>query len=325
MSRALKVGFAGTPEFARTALLALIESHHTVPLVLTQPDRPSGRGLKLNASAVKEAALKAGIRVLQPHSLKLDGRYPDEAKAAHEALEAAGLDVLVVAAYGLILPQSILDVPRLGCLNIHASLLPRWRGAAPIQRAIEAGDAETGVDIMQMDAGLDTGDVLLEVRCSIEDTDTAGSLTARLATLGAGALIEALDACANGMLAPRPQDDKGALYANKVSKAEAMLNWAESAALLERRIRAFNPAPGASTHRGEQLIKVWRASVRAAQRTAQRPAAPGEIVFVDQAGVGVACGDGVLVLEQLQRAGAKRMSADEFQKSDGFAVGEVLT
>jgi len=320
VSRVLKVGFAGTPEFARPALLALLGSRHQVALVLTQPDRPSGRGLKLTASPVKDAALRAGLAVLQPTSLKLDGRAPAEAAHAHAALKEACLDVLVVAAYGLILPQSVLELPALGCLNIHASLLPRWRGAAPVQRAIEAGDVETGVDIMQMDAGLDTGAVLLEVRCNIRSQDTAKTLTDRLAKEGAGALLTALEQCANGTALPRAQSEEGVTYAKKISKAEAALNWTEPALQLERRIRAFDPTPGASAMHGAQLFKIWGASVQ----DAREPAPPGRIMFIEERGIGVACGEDVLVLEILQRAGGRRVAAADFQRTGAMQVGEVL-
>ncbi|MBN8491412.1 MAG: methionyl-tRNA formyltransferase, partial [Burkholderiales bacterium] len=256
----MRIGFAGTPDFAARALQALAEAGATLPLVLTQPDRPAGRGMKLQASAVKLLALQHGLTVHQPRSLRLDGKYPDDATAARDVLQAARLDVLVVAAYGLILPAWVLAVPRLGCVNIHGSLLPRWRGAAPIQRAIEAGDAQTGITLMQMDAGLDTGDILRMAVLPIGADDSSATLTPRLADLGAQMLWPALQDLARGALPRRPQPAEGVTYAHKIDKAEAAIDWRQPAAQIERRVRAFDPFPGASfTWRGE-VLKLWRAA-----------------------------------------------------------------
>ncbi|MCH8178747.1 MAG: methionyl-tRNA formyltransferase [Proteobacteria bacterium] len=309
----MRVAFAGTPEFAAVALDAILAAGHTVPLVLTQPDRPAGRGMKLQASPVKQLALQHGIAVAQPHSLKLDGKYPDEAAAAREALLAAAPDVMVVAAYGLILPQWTLDLPRLGCLNIHGSLLPRWRGAAPIHRAIEAGDTETGITIMQMDAGLDTGDMLLIAREAIGPDDTTAVLHDRLAALGGRCIVEALAQAAAGTLQATPQPAEGVNYAHKIEKAEAAIDWQLPAAVTERRVRAFDPFPGASftlrTGKGEEAVKLWRASVVPAS------GAPGEVLHAEGDTLVVACGEQALALHQLQRPGGKRVSAREFMQS----------
>ncbi len=313
----MKVAFAGTPELARVALDALQRAGHAIPLVLTQPDRPAGRGLKLQASPVKRFALEHHIPVIQPRSLRLDGRYPDDAQAARAALEAAAPDVLVVAAYGLILPQWALDLPPLGCLNIHASLLPRWRGAAPIQRAIEAGDAESGVTIMQMDAGLDTGDMLLIGRLPIGPHDSSATLHDALAALGGRLIVEALELAAHGRLKPRPQPAEGVSYAHKIDKREALIDWSQPAALIERRIRAFDPFPGASTLLGSDAIKLWRAKLEPG-----RPAAPGTVLAVDARGVLIACGDGALRATELQRPGGKRLPAREFLRGLPLQAGQ---
>ncbi|AZY47875.1 methionyl-tRNA formyltransferase [Bordetella avium] len=304
----MRLVFAGTPEFARLALEALLAAGHEIPLVLTQPDRPAGRGLKLTPSPVKEAALAAGIEVAQPRSLRLDGRYPDEALAAQARLVAVAPEVMVVAAYGLILPRWTLALPARGCLNIHASLLPRWRGAAPIQRAIEAGDARTGVTIMQMDDGLDTGDMLLERTVPIGAETTAAVLHDELARVGAEAIVAALaDLPA---LAPRKQPEQGVTYAAKLDKAEAALKLDESAELLARRIRAFNPVPGASLRLPglNEPVKVWQAEAL----PESSPAAPGTVLRASAQGVDIATGQGVLRLLELQKAGGKRQSAEVF-------------
>lgn len=307
----LRVAFAGTPEFAAVALDAILAAGHTVPLVLTQPDRPAGRGMKLQASPVKQLAQQHGLSVAQPHSLRLDGKYPDEAAAARDALLAAQPDVMVVAAYGLILPQWTLDLPRLGCLNIHGSLLPRWRGAAPIHRAIEAGDAETGITIMQMDAGLDTGDMLLIGAEPIHPDDTTAVLHDRLAALGGRLVVDALARA--GQLERTPQPAEGVNYAHKIEKAEAAIDWSQPAAVIERRVRAFDPFPGCTftlpTDKGPEVVKLWRASVVPAS------GAPGEVLHAQGETLVVACGEQALALHTLQRPGGKRVAAREFLQS----------
>ena len=322
----MKLVFAGTPEFARAALQRLLDAGFEVPLVLTQPDRPAGRGMKLQASPVKQLALERGLALAQPRSLKLDGRYPLDAAAARDAIVAARADVMVVAAYGLILPQWVLDQmtqdgAALGCLNIHASLLPRWRGAAPIHRAVEAGDAQTGVTIMQMDAGLDTGDMLLRETVPIREDDTTGSLHDRLATLGARLIVEALETAACGGLRAESQPAEGVTYAHKIDKAQAALRWSEPAAVLARRVRAFNPFPGAATALAGDAVKVWTARAEAGDG---RVATPGTLVSAGADGLRVQTGDGVLVMTELQRAGGKRLGAADFVR--GFAVqpGQVF-
>ncbi|MFC5496744.1 methionyl-tRNA formyltransferase [Caenimonas terrae] len=318
----MRLIFAGTPEFARAALEALHGSGAEIPLVLTQPDRPAGRGMKLQASAVKQFAQLHGIAVAQPRSLRLDGKFPEEAAAARSAIEAARADAMVVAAYGLILPQWVLDQPRLGCLNIHASLLPRWRGAAPIHRAIEAGDAETGVTIMQMDAGLDTGAMLQVQRLPIGPADTTGTLHDKLAALGARMIVAALEQAASGALQPVAQPAEGVTYAHKIEKAEAALDWSQPAAVLERKIRAFDPFPGATATIGGEALKLWAAHVDA---DADAPAAaPGTVLAVSDRGVAVACGVGVLCLTQLQRAGGKRLPVAQFLRGFALAPGMVV-
>jgi methionyl-tRNA formyltransferase len=311
ISPPLRVGFAGTPEFSAQALQAILAAGFKVPLVLTQPDRPSGRGLKLTPSAVKQCALKHEIAVVQPRSLRLDGKYPDEARSAQAALDAATLDVLVVAAYGLILPSWVLTTPRYGCLNIHASLLPRWRGAAPIQRAIEAGDTQTGVTIMQMDEGLDTGAMLLVESLAITDTETAATLHDKLAEQGARLIVAALHALPEGTLAAQAQPAEGAIYASKLDKAEAALDFTQSAVQLARRIRAFNPAPGATLKLPEieEPVKVWNA---VALTATGKQAAPGTVIGASPEGLDIATAQGVLRLTELQRAGGKRQAAAAF-------------
>ena len=316
----MKLIFAGTPEFASVALARLLSAGFQVPLVLTQPDRPAGRGMKLQASPVKQLALQHRITVAQPRSLRLDGKYPDDAAAAREAIEAAQADAMVVAAYGLILPQWVLDVPRSGCLNIHASLLPRWRGAAPIHRAIEAGDLETGVTIMQMDAGLDTGDMLLMERLPIRADDTTGSLHDRLAVLGGRLIVEALEIAACGGLTAKKQPTEGVTYAHKIDKAEAAIDWTQPARTLVRRVRAFNPFPGAATALAGEAIKVWEARVDDAATAGQ----PGAVLAADVDGIRVATGEGALVLTELQRAGGKRLAAADFLRGFPLAAGQVL-
>ena len=317
----MKIIFAGTPEFARVALERLLAAGFEIPLVLSQPDRPAGRGMKLQASPVKQCALAHGLAVAQPRSLRLDGKYPEDAAAARQAIEAANADAMVVAAYGLILPQWVLDAPRLGCFNIHASLLPRWRGAAPIHRAIEAGDPHTGVTIMEMDAGLDTGDMLLVERLPIAADDTTGSLHDRLAVLGGRLMVEALELAACGGLRPVPQPADGVTYAHKIEKAEAAINWALPAATIERRVRAFNPFPGAGTALAGEAIKVWRAHAEPDNPVA---ANAGQVLSADPHGIRIATGDGVLVLDELQRAGGKRLPAADFLRGFALTPGQVL-
>lgn len=314
----MKVIFAGTPEFARVALERLLAAGFEVPLVLTQPDRPAGRGMKLQTSPVKQCALEHGIAVAQPMSLRLDGKYPEEAAAAKAAIDAAQAEVMVVAAYGLILPQWVLDTPRLGCLNIHASLLPRWRGAAPIHRAIEAGDAETGVTIMQMDAGLDTGDMCVIERLPIAPNDTTASLHDKLAALGGRLIVEALEMAACGGLNRTPQPVDGVTYAHKIDKAESLIDWTESAEVIARRLRAFNPFPGGATSLGSEAIKVWEAQAEPGVGT------PGIVLAADAGGVRVACGNGVLNMTLLQRAGGKRLAAGDFLRGFEVPAGAAL-
>ncbi len=313
----MRVIFAGTPEFARVALAQLHAAGFDIPLILTQPDRPAGRGMKLHASAVKQFALDHGIPVAQPRSLRLDGKYPDAAAAAREAIHAARADAMVVAAYGLILPQWVLDAPRLGCFNIHASLLPRWRGAAPIHRAIEAGDTETGITLMQMDAGLDTGAMLLMEKTAIAPADTTGSLHDRLAALGGRLVVEALELAACGGLRPVAQPDEGVTYAHKIEKHEAAVDWRQGAAMIARRIRAFNPFPGAASLLGSDSVKFWQATVLAG-RASPADAVPGQVLAVGAEGVDIATGDGVLRAGRLQKPGGKPLEAAEFLR--GFAL-----
>ncbi len=319
----MRVIFAGTPEFARVALARLLAAGFTVPLVLTQPDRPAGRGMKLQASPVKQCALDHGIAVAQPRSLRLDGKYPEDAAAARDALLAAQADVMVVAAYGLILPQWVLDMPAKGCLNIHASLLPRWRGAAPIHRAIEAGDAETGVTIMQMDAGLDTGDMLLVEKTPIAPTDTTAVLHDCLADLGGRMIVEALELAACGGLQPVPQPAEGVTYAHKIEKAESEIDWSLPAHVIGQRIRAFDPFPGASTALQGEAIKVWGYEIDSCSRLSNERC--GQILASGPEGVTVACGEGgALRLTTLQRAGGKRLPVADFLRGFPLTVGQVL-
>ncbi len=325
----LRVIFAGTPEFARLALAAIHAAGHTVPLVLTQPDRPAGRGLHLQPSAVKQFAQSHGMPVCQPRSLRLDGKFPDDARAANTALLAAQADVMVVAAYGLILPQWVLDFPKHGCLNIHASLLPRWRGAAPIHRAIEAGDTHTGITIMQMDAGLDTGAMLRVDSLAIAPDDTTASLHDRLAVLGDQAIVQALADVQLGQLHATAQPAEGVTYAAKIDKSESAIDWTQSAAVIARRIRALNPAPGASSQLNGETVKIWRADVQAnglAQADAQlfdgvQRIAPGQVIAVSVEGIQVATGSGVLTLSELQRAGGKRLAVADFLRGHAVHAG----
>lgn len=306
----MRIVFAGTPDFARIALEALLAQGFDVPLVMTQPDRPAGRGMKLSPSPVKQAAVNANIPVLQPHSLRLDGKYPEEAAQARQTLLDLQPDLMVVAAYGLILPKWTLELPRYGCFNIHASLLPRWRGAAPIQRAIQAGDAATGITIMQMDEGLDTGDMLVRSELAIRDDHSAATLHDDLAQLGAQASLEALQQVRDGTLQATPQPEEGVTYAEKLSKAESVLDLSQPAKELERRIRAFDPVPGSTLSLPglEQPVKVWRAQAVEQKHSAE----PGQVLNVSAQGIDVACGEGVLRLLELQKAGSKRQPVAVF-------------
>ena len=309
MSHTLRVVFAGTPEFAAAALAAIHDAGFPVPLVLTQPDRPAGRGMKLAASPVKQLALERGLRVAQPPSLRRAGKYPAEAAETIDLLRMTPHDVMVVAAYGLLLPQEVLDIPPHGCINIHASLLPRWRGAAPIHRAIEAGDSHTGITLMQMDAGLDTGPMLKTVKVAIEPTDTTATLHDKLAAAGARLVVEGLaELERNGTLPATPQPSDGATYAEKIAKHEAALDWRLPADVLARKVRAFDPYPaGLATLDGTPL-KVWAAE----PVPYDGDAAPGTIIGVDAAGVTIACGERALRATQLQKPGGKRLAAREF-------------
>ena len=307
----MKVIFAGTPDFAAQALRAIAAAGFEILLVLTQPDRPKGRGMQLQASPVKQAALELGLAIAQPASLR-----HEEAQAL---LRAQNADVMVVAAYGLILPQAVLDTPAHGCLNIHASLLPRWRGAAPIQRAIEAGDTETGVCIMQMDAGLDTGAVVSTHRYAIKNTDTATDVHDALADLGAHAIVADLQQLQQtGGLNATPQPPAGITYAQKLSKEEAKIDWNESALVIERKIRAFNPVPGAWVEYQNQPLKIWRAEAVAQSGRA------GEVLAISSDGLIVACGEGALNITELQPAGSKRMPVAAFAAGRHIEKGTPL-
>ena len=314
----MRLVFAGTPEFARTALTALHHAGHEITLVLTQPDRPAGRGMKLQASAVKQYAIEHGMPVCQPHSLRLDGKYPDEALLAQQTIADARADLMVVVAYGLLLPDWTLHSVPQGCLNIHASLLPRWRGAAPIQRAIEAGDSETGVCIMQMDAGLDTSAVLMRDSLPISDSDTSASLHDKLAALGSRLIVATLSALPQ--LGAQVQSTEGVTYAAKILKGEALIDWHLPALHLSQRIRAFDPFPGAHTLCESQVLKIWSASAF----DSDTQATPGSVVQLHADAFDVATGDGVLRVHQVQRPGGKRISAAEFLHSQALAVGMLL-
>lgn len=304
----MKLIFAGTPDFAACALSALLASRHALALVLTQPDRPAGRGLKPHPSPVKRVALDQGIPIAQAASLKEAG--------AQDVLRAVGADLMVVAAYGLILPPSVLVMPRLGAINIHASLLPRWRGAAPIQRALLAGDRETGVCIMQMEAGLDSGPVLLSESIPIRDQDNAQTLHDRLANLGAGLLMKALDDLEHGAAVPRPQPAKGATYAAKVERAEARIDWTRPALEIWRKVRAFNPHPGAASRLRDEELKIWQGA------PAPHSGIAGTVLEAQAQGIVVACGEGSLRIEELQRAGGRRLAPAEFLRGYRLVPGE---
>jgi methionyl-tRNA formyltransferase len=322
--KGLRVIFAGTPEFARLALQRLHGAGAEIVLVLSQPDRPAGRGMKLQASAVKQFAVAHGLPVAQPQGLRLDGKYAPDAAAARLAIAAADADVMVVAAYGLILPQWVLDLmqaphadgrARLGCLNIHGSLLPRWRGAAPIHRAIEAGNSQTGVTIMQMDVGLDTGDMLLRQALPITARDTTTTLHDKVAALGADMVVQALELARAGHLPRTPQPPEGLSYAHKIEKHEAAIDWELDAPVLDRRIRAFNPFPGATLVLQGETIKVWQAAL---DTGTEAQAAPGTVLAAGPDGILVAARGGALRLLELQRPGGKRLAVADFLH--GFAV-----
>ncbi len=306
----MKIIFAGTPHFAASALAALLKEHQIVA-VLTQPDRPSGRGMQMTASPVKQLALQHGLTVLQPESLKTE--------QAGKAIAELGADVMVVAAYGLILPVAVLELPRYGCLNIHASLLPRWRGAAPIQRAILAGDKETGITIMQMDVGLDTGDMLLRQACPIEAVDNAQTLHDKLALLGAASILEALRLLQENRLTPVVQDNNAACYASKLLKNEAMIDWRQDAEQIARAVRAYNPFPVCQSKLNDVVLKVWQAEVCPDQH-----GKPGEVLSVDRRGITVACGKGALQLLVLQRPGGKAQPAAQFMQAMPVNAGEFF-
>lgn len=328
----MRIIFAGTPEFAAVALRALLAAGHQIPLVLTQPDRPAGRGMKLQASPVKQLAQQHGLALAQPHSLKLDGKYPQEAVAAQAQILAAAADVMVVAAYGLILPQWALDAPRLGCMNIHASLLPRWRGAAPIHRAIEAGDAQTGITIMQMDAGLDTGAMLSVASLPIAADDSTATLHDKLAALGGDLMLQTLAQAEQGALQATPQPQTGVSYAEKISKTEAQINWHQDAASLARKSRAFDPFPACSAQlkrpqsteqRPLEALKIWRLEAIADAS----PATPGLVLALDATGITIACGakgQGRVLATQLQKAGGKRLPAPQFLAGFALQIGDIF-
>lgn len=303
----MKIIFAGTPQFAAHALEALRHEHQIVA-VLTQPDRPSGRGMQLTASPVKQCALAYDISVLQPTTLKTE--------TAQNEIATLNADVMVVAAYGLILPKAVLELPRYGCFNIHASLLPRWRGAAPIQRAIQAGDVETGITIMQMDEGLDTGDMLLREICPISANDNAATLHDKLAELGAKSILQALRLLQAQQLQPVKQNDAETCYATKLLKSEAQINWQQDAQTIERTIRAFNPFPVCQSHIKGLAIKIWQASV------CNRQGIPGTVLEVSKQGIVVACGQDALCLEVLQRPNSKAQPVMQFLQAMPIAVGD---
>lgn len=309
----LRIIFAGTPVFAAVALEALIKAQHDIALVMTQPDRPAGRGMKTVASAVKQVAQHHGLPLLQPETLK-----NAELQAQLQELKA---DVMIVAAYGLLLPEAVLNIPLYGCLNIHASLLPRWRGAAPIQRAIMAGDPETGITIMQMDAGLDTGAILLRHALAIAPDDTMQSLHDKLSVLGAQSVVEALTRLQHQELVATRQDEAQASYAAKIKKNEAEINWQQSAEQLERLVRAFDPNIGAYTFFHQKMVKIWRAEVVMSGISGN----PGEIVAVDREGITVACGSGGLRIKMMQKAGGRKLPMNDFLAGNPVQPGECFS
>lgn len=314
LNKPLRIIFAGTPDFAARHLAALLDSHHEIIGVYTQPDRPAGRGKKLTASPVKELALKHAIPVFQPENFKSDD--------AKQELADQNADLMVVVAYGLLLPQAVLDTPKLGCINVHGSILPRWRGAAPIQRSIWAGDAETGVTIMQMDIGLDTGDMLNITTLPIEATDTSASMYNKLAELGPIALVNCLSDIANGNALAEKQNDEKANYAKKLSKEEAKIDWTMDAETIERCVRAFNPWPMSHFSVDDKAIKVWQSRVE----TYEGDATPGTIIQADKTGIYVATSSNAIVFEQLQVPGKKAMGVQDILNSrkEWFEVGNTL-
>lgn len=305
----MKVIFAGTPPFSAPALEALANAGHEIGLVLTKPDRPAGRGMRNIPSAVKLLAEKYGFAVQQPESLKRPG--------VEGMLAVVRADIMVVVAYGLILPPSVLNLPKFGCLNIHASLLPRWRGAAPIERAILAGDRETGISIMQMDQGLDTGDVLLRQRIPISEQDTTETVRERLSKLGAACILEVLTSIQQGTARAFPQHDEEATYAAKIDKSEAEIEWRSDAEQISRQVRAFNPYPGAYSRVRDISMKIWQASIKTNAK-----GEPGEILATGPGGIVVASGDGGVVLEIVQKSGARRLTADQFLLGHPLQPGE---
>lgn len=321
----MRLIFAGTPEFARTALSALHHAGHQIVAVLTQPDRASGRGLALSVSPVKEEAIRLGLPVMQPASLKADRPEVDQARRDLEALKP---ELMVVAAYGLLLPRAVLDIPRWGCLNIHASLLPRWRGAAPIQAAIAAGDKKTGIALMQMEEGLDTGPVWASLETEIAEADNFQTLHDRLAEMGANAVVALLrefppSPCAGETARPRPQPEAGAVYAHKISKTQTWLDWRQSAVMLAAKIRALDPAPGALTRLDGETIKIFKAQAQPLrQPEALKTLVPGQIIEVDKQAIRVVCGEGILSLTALQRPGARRLEVREFLNGKRVVAGQ---
>ena len=322
----MRIIFAGTPDFAKAALQRLHAAGHEIVLVLSQPDRPAGRGMKVQASGVKQFALEHHLPVCQPRSLRLDGKFSEDAALARQAILDAQADVMVVAAYGLILPQWVLDEAgkSYGCLNIHGSLLPRWRGAAPIHRAIEAGDTETGITIMQMDVGLDTGEMLMMHPTPIVATDTTAALHDRLADLGGKLIVLALEKAATRGLRGTPQPLEGVTYAHKIEKHEAAMAWDQSAETIVRKVRAFNPFPGATAMAQGETIKVWMARVAPADMGCPLDAKLGQILAVTPAGIAVAAMNSVEILTELQRPGGKRLAAADFLHGFPLQVGQVL-
>lgn len=322
----MKIIFAGTPEFASIALQHLIDAGHEIVLVLTQPDRPAGRGLQLQASAVKTKALEHHIPVAQPTSLRLDGKYATQAQMGQVAIQTAiqqGAQLMVVAAYGLILPEWALMAPALGCINIHASLLPRWRGAAPIHRAIQQGDKHTGITIMQMDIGLDTGDILMLESLVIEENETTFSLHNKLAELGGKLCVQAIAGLEQNSLQAQPQATEGVCYAEKINKSETVMDWHQSALELSRLIRALNPAPGASCHIGADAYKVWMAKPDPFFQTPDTTPEIGTVLQANDAGIWVQTADGVLQMTELQRSGSKRMPIADLLRGKSIPVGTI--